>query len=54
MHGRQAVTSEMEEREKVREQLHGVRAWLEAADSLLSELDQNPNNVTQELQVGQL
>lgn len=41
---------ELEEREKVREELQGVRVWLEAADGLLSEMEQSSS--TQELQVG--
>lgn len=45
-----AARMELEEREKVREELQGVRVWLEAADGLLSEMEQN--NSTEELQVG--
>lgn len=40
---------ELEEREKVREELHGVQLWLEAADVLLNEMEQGRS--TEELQV---
>lgn len=43
---------ELEEREKVREELQGIRVWLEAADGLLSEMEDSSS--TQELQVGYL
>ncbi|KAI3367261.1 hypothetical protein L3Q82_008148 [Scortum barcoo] len=46
--GLEAVRMELEEREKVRVELQGVRAWLEAADALLSEMEQSSS--TQELQ----
>lgn len=47
--GLEVVRTELEEREKVREELHGVQLWLEAADVLLSEMEQGRS--TQELQV---
>ncbi|GLD71901.1 nesprin-2, partial [Lates japonicus] len=46
--GLDATRMELEEREQVREELQGVRVWLEAADGLLSEMEQN--NSTEELQ----
>nr|XP_020467229.1 uncharacterized protein LOC109966618 [Monopterus albus] len=46
--GLKAAKLELEEREKVQEQLHGVQAWLEATDGLLSEMEQSSS--TQELQ----
>ncbi len=45
----EAARIELEEREKVRDELQGIRVWLEAADSLLSEMEQSGS--TQELQV---
>lgn len=42
--------AELEEREKVREELHGVQVWLEAADGLLSETEQSSS--PQDFQVG--
>lgn len=48
--GRSAVRLEVEERDRVREELCGVKAWLEEADALLSELDLCSS--TEELQVG--
>lgn len=46
----EAVRTELEEREKVREELHGVQVWLEAADGLLAETEQSVG--VPELQVG--
>lgn len=48
--GLEAARMELEEREKVQEELHGVQVWLEAADSLLSEMERSSS--TRELQVG--
>lgn len=42
---------ELDGRQKVQEELQGVRVWLEAAASLLSELELSGN--TQELQVSE-
>lgn len=50
MEGLEAARMELEEREKVREELQGIQGWLEAADGLLSEMEQSSS--TQELQVG--
>lgn len=47
--GLEAARMELEEREKVREELHGVQVWLEAADGVLSEMEQSCS--TGELQV---
>lgn len=47
--GLEAARMELEEREKVREELHGVQVWLEAADGVLSEMEQSSS--AQELQV---
>lgn len=49
--GLKASRLELEQREKVREELQGVRVWLQAADSLLSELEISGS--TQELQVSE-
>lgn len=48
--GLEATRMELEEREKVREELQGTRVWLEAADGLLLEMEQSGS--TKELQVG--
>lgn len=48
--GLKAARMELEEREKVQVELQGVRVWLEAADGLLSEMEQSSS--TEELQVG--
>lgn len=47
--GLEVARMELEEREKVREELHGVQLWLEAADVLLNEMEQGRS--TEELQV---
>lgn len=49
--GLEVVRAELEEREKVREELHGIQLWLEAAEVLLNEMEQGRS--TQELQVRQ-
>lgn len=41
---------ELEERDKVRDEMQGIRVWVEAADDVLSEME--ASNSTQELQVG--
>lgn len=41
--GQRAVKAELEERERVQEQLLGVREWLDAALSLLSVLEHEPS-----------
>ncbi|XP_042357130.1 nesprin-2-like isoform X2 [Plectropomus leopardus] len=46
--GLKAARMELEEREKVREELQGVRVWLQAADGLLSQMEHSSS--TQELQ----
>ncbi|XP_039458830.1 titin-like isoform X2 [Oreochromis aureus] len=46
--GLQAARQELEDREKVREELQGIRVWLKAAASLLTEMEQSSS--TQELQ----
>nr|XP_033497697.1 uncharacterized protein LOC117266566 isoform X2 [Epinephelus lanceolatus] len=46
--GLKAARMELEDREKLREELQGVRVWLEAADGVLSEMKQTSS--TQELQ----
>ncbi|TNM95726.1 hypothetical protein fugu_016809 [Takifugu bimaculatus] len=46
--GLEVARMELEEREKVREELHGVQLWLEAADVLLNEMEQGRS--TEELQ----
>lgn len=38
-----AVRTEVEERERVQEQLEGVREWLESAVSLLAVLEHEPS-----------
>ncbi|KAJ7990956.1 hypothetical protein DPEC_G00292250 [Dallia pectoralis] len=48
MLGRCVVRTEMEDREKVREELSGVKAWLLATDHQLSQLEQSPS--TKQLQ----
>lgn len=48
--GLEAARMELEEREKVCEELQGIRVWLEVADGRLSEMEQSSS--TQELQVG--
>ncbi|KAJ8288954.1 hypothetical protein COCON_G00016130 [Conger conger] len=48
MLGRQAVHSEVQERERVKEEISGVKEWLVAAVSLLSVMEDLPS--TQELQ----
>lgn len=48
--GLEAARMELEERERVQEELHGVQVWLEAAVSLLTEMEQSSS--TKELQVG--
>lgn len=48
--GLEAARMELEDREKVGEKLHRVQDWLQAADDLLSEMEQSSS--TQELQVG--
>lgn len=50
--GLEAARLELEEREKVWEELQGARVWLEATDGLLSEMEQSNN--AQELPVGHL
>lgn len=47
--GLEAARTELEEREKVAEELHGVQVWLQAARGLLSEMEQSSG--TEELQV---
>ncbi|KAA8578683.1 hypothetical protein FQN60_017503, partial [Etheostoma spectabile] len=47
--GLKAARIELEEREKVRVELQGIRVWLEAADVLLSEMEQSSSS-TEELQ----
>lgn len=49
--GLEVVKAELEEREKVCEELHGIQLWLEAAEVLLNEMEQGRS--TQELQVRQ-
>lgn len=44
------MRTEVEERDKVREELSGVKAWLVAAEDRLSQLEQCPS--THKLQVG--
>ncbi|XP_031728981.1 nesprin-2-like isoform X3 [Anarrhichthys ocellatus] len=46
--GLKAARMEVEERERVRKELQGVEVWLQAADALLSEMEQSSS--TQELQ----
>ncbi|XP_068608267.1 nesprin-2-like [Brachionichthys hirsutus] len=46
--GLEAAKAELEEREKVREELHCVQIWLEAAENLLSGMEQSSS--TEELQ----
>lgn len=48
--GLEVARVELEEREKAREELHGVQVWLEAADGLLSDTEQSSS--PQDLQVG--
>lgn len=50
--GLEEVRMEVEEREKIHEELHSVQLQLEAADVLLTELEQGRS--TQELQVRRL
>lgn len=50
--GLEVARQELEEREKVWEELQGVRVWLNATDGLLSEMEQS--NSAQELPVGHL
>lgn len=50
MQGHKATQAEMNEREKVRAELQGVREWLVAAVTLLSTLEHTPS--TKQLQVG--
>ena len=45
----EAAKMELEERERVQEELQGVRVWLEAAEGLLMEVEESNN--MQELQV---
>ena len=52
MLGRQAVQSEVQERERLKEEIGGVKEWLMAAVSLLSVMEDLPS--TQDLQVGGL
>lgn len=47
--GLEKVRMELEEREKVCDELHGVQLWMEAADVLLSEMEQSRS--TEGLQV---
>lgn len=47
--GLEAARTELEEREKVREELHGVQLWLQAADVLLKAMEQGRS--TEDLQV---
>lgn len=47
--GLEVARMELEEREKVHEELHGVQLWLQAADVLLNEMEQGRS--TEELQV---
>lgn len=47
--GLEVARTELEEREKVREELHGVQLWLQAADVLLNEMEQGRS--AEELQV---
>ncbi|KAM6917369.1 nesprin-2-like [Lycodopsis pacificus] len=46
--GLKAARTELEEREQVRKELQGMEVWLQAADALLSEMEQSSS--TQELQ----
>ncbi|KAG7234116.1 hypothetical protein INR49_005780 [Caranx melampygus] len=46
--GLEAARMELEDRDKVRDELQGIRVWVEAADELLSEME--ASNSTQELQ----
>lgn len=48
--GLEAVRTELEEREKVGEELHTVQVWLQAARGLLSQMEQSGS--PEELQVG--
>lgn len=50
--GLEAARTELEVREKVGEELHGVQIWLQAAHGLLTEVEQSSN--TEELQVRHL
>lgn len=47
--GLEGARTELGEREKVREELHGVQMWLRAADVLLREMEQGGS--AEELQV---
>lgn len=47
--GLEAVRMELEEREKVCDELHSIQLWIEAADVLLNEMEQGRS--TGELQV---
>lgn len=49
--GLEVVRMELEEREKVCDELHSVQLWMEAADVLLNEMEQGGS--TGGLQVGQ-
>lgn len=42
--GLEAARLELEEREKLWEELHGVRLWLEATDGRLSEMEQSSSS----------
>lgn len=48
--GLEEARKELEEREKVGEELHAVQVWLQAAHGLLGEMEQSSG--TEELQVG--
>lgn len=48
--GLEAARMELEEREKVAEELHAIQVWLQAAHGLLAEMEQSSG--TEELQVG--
>lgn len=48
--GLEAARAELEEREKVGEELLAIQMWLQAAHGLLSEMEQSSS--TEELQVG--
>lgn len=47
--GLEAARLELEDRERLRDELQGLKVWLEAADHLLSEAE--PSGSPQELQV---
>lgn len=39
-----AARLELEEREKIREELQGIRVWLDTVDGLLSEMEQGTSS----------